>query len=77
MSHFVVTETIDRDLGLLVVIRHREQHGQGCLQSVAIVAGHFGSKVTFVVTDSMKRDFGLSTERIWGVFRLLEVILCD
>ena len=46
-SHFVVTETIDRDLGVLGVIRYRKQHGQGCLQLAAIVGGHFGSKVTF------------------------------
>ena len=47
MSHFVVNETIDRDLGLLGLIRYRKQHGQGCLQLVAIVGGHFGSKVAF------------------------------
>ena len=74
MSHFVVTETIDRDLGLLGVVRYRKQHGQGCLQLAAIVGGHFGQRSHFVVTDRMKQDFGLSSERIWGVFGLLEVI---
>ena len=75
MSHFVVTETIDRDLGLLGVIRYCKQHGQGCLQLAAIVGGHLRSKVTFVVTDRMERHFGLTNERIWGVFGLLEVIV--
>ena len=44
-SHFVVTERINRDFGLLGVIRCREKHGHGHFLNGRHFVSYVGSKV--------------------------------